>query len=203
MLAWRRRCSRSGGVASVDLEHEALDGVEERGRRTEHRPRSGLAAVETAQSTPGFAGDQCTGCDVPRAEVLLEVDVDAARGERAQVGGSGPHPTQVAHAGQQLGYPRGDIDLAINATSLGLSPTDPPPWDAKQFSLRQAHNIYDMIYRPAETALLKAAKAGGSRVSNGVGMLLYQGAAAFELWTGQRAPVEVMRRALETTIYGG
>jgi shikimate dehydrogenase len=102
----------------------------------------------------------------------------------------------------QLGYPRGDIDLAINSTSLGLAPEDALPWDGKLFSLRQAHCVYDMIYRPAETPLLKAAKAGGSRTANGLGMLLYQGAAALELWTGQRAPVDVMRRALEANVYG-
>ena len=102
----------------------------------------------------------------------------------------------------QLGYPRGEIDLAINATSLGLAAGDPLPWDGKQFSLRQARVVFDMIYRPAETALLKAAKAGGCRTANGLGMLLYQGAAALEIWTGQRAPVEVMRRALESCVYG-
>lgn len=102
----------------------------------------------------------------------------------------------------QLGYPRGEIDLAINATSLGLAPDDPLPWDGKLFSLRQAHAVFDMIYRPAETALLKAAKAGGCRTANGLGMLLYQGAAALEIWTGQRAPVDVMRAALEASVYG-
>jgi shikimate dehydrogenase len=102
----------------------------------------------------------------------------------------------------QLGYPRGDIDLAINATSLGLLPGDALPWDGKQFSLRQAHAVYDMIYRPAETPFLAAAKAGGSKTANGLEMLLYQGAAAFELWTGHRAPLNVMRAALEANIYG-
>lgn len=106
------------------------------------------------------------------------------------------------HARVQLGYPRGDIDLAINGTSLGLAANDALPWDGKQFSLRQAHNVYDMIYRPAETPFLKQAKAGGSRTANGLGMLLYQGAAAFELWTGKKAPVEVMRSALEANVYG-
>lgn len=102
----------------------------------------------------------------------------------------------------QLGYPRGEIDLAINATSLGLSASDALPWDGKQFSLRQAIAVYDMIYRPAETAFLATARAGGSRTANGLGMLLYQGAAAFELWTGSPAPIEIMRRALETNVYG-
>ena len=59
-----------------------------------------------------------------------------------------------------------------------------------------------MIYNPAETALLKAAKAAGCRTANGLGMLLHQGAKAFEIWTGKPAPLDVMRRALEQSIYG-
>ncbi len=102
----------------------------------------------------------------------------------------------------QLGYPRGDVDLAINATSLGLGANDPLPVDGKQFSLRQARAVYDLIYRPAETPLLRAAKAGGSRTANGLGMLLYQGAKALEIWSGKPAPVEVMRDALKKNIYG-
>jgi shikimate dehydrogenase len=101
-----------------------------------------------------------------------------------------------------LGYPAGQVDLVLNATSLGLKPHDPLPFDEGQFALRQAGAVYDMIYRPAETPLLKAAKAAGCRVANGLGMLLCQGTAALELWTGQPAPVEVMRRALEKNVYG-
>ena len=48
----------------------------------------------------------------------------------------------------------------------------------------------------------KAAKAAGCRTANGLGMLLYQGASALELWSGQPAPIEVMRRALESNVYG-
>lgn len=101
-----------------------------------------------------------------------------------------------------LDYPRGEVDLTINATSLGLNEADALPHDERQFSLRQARSVYDMIYRPAETRFLALAKAGGSRVANGIGMLLYQGAKALEIWTGQSAPVEVMRRALEKNVYG-
>ncbi|HOB33278.1 MAG TPA: shikimate dehydrogenase, partial [Verrucomicrobiota bacterium] len=102
----------------------------------------------------------------------------------------------------QLGYPRGEVDLAINATSLGLLPDDPLPVDGRQFSLRQAHAVFDMIYRPAETALMRSARAGGSRVANGLGMLLYQGVKALEIWTGRPAPVDVMREALQRNVYG-
>jgi len=101
----------------------------------------------------------------------------------------------------EVGYPRGEVDLCINATSLGLSPNDPLPVDSKQFSLRQAISAYDMIYRPAETQFLQAAKAGGSKIANGLGMLLYQGAKALEIWSGQTAPIAIMREALTNEVY--
>ena len=101
----------------------------------------------------------------------------------------------------QVGYPRGEVDLCINATSVGLSPNDPLPADNRQFSLRQANAVYDMIYRPAETLFLQTARAGGSRVANGLGMLLYQGAKALEIWTGQPAPIAIMREALTKEVY--
>lgn len=99
-------------------------------------------------------------------------------------------------------YPKTEVDLVLNATSLGLKPDDALPFDEKQFSLRQARAVYDMIYRPAETPLLHAAKSAGCRTANGLGMLLYQGAKALEIWTGQAAPVEVMRSALSKNVYG-
>jgi shikimate dehydrogenase len=91
--------------------------------------------------------------------------------------------------------------LLLNATPLGLKPGDPSPLDEKQFPLRQARAVYDMIYNPAETALLKAAKTAGCCTANGLGMLLHQGAKAFEIWTGKTAPLDVMRRALEAEVY--
>ena len=99
-------------------------------------------------------------------------------------------------------YPKTDIDLILNATSLGLKADDAPPLDEKQFSLKQTRAVYDMIYRPAETKLLVAAKAAGCKTANGLGMLLHQGAKAFEIWTGRPAPLAVMRRALEENVYG-
>ena len=99
-------------------------------------------------------------------------------------------------------YPKDGVDLILNATSLGLKHGDASPLDEKEFSPAQAGAVFDMIYRPAETALLKAAKAAGCKTANGLGMLLYQGAKAFEIWTGQAAPLEAMRRALEENVYG-
>ena len=102
----------------------------------------------------------------------------------------------------QIGYPRGEVDLMINATSLGLATADAFPVDRKQFSVRQALAVYDMIYRPAESALLAAAREGGCRRANGLGMLLYQGAKALEIWSGKPAPIEIMRAALKKNVYG-
>jgi shikimate dehydrogenase len=111
---------------------------------------------------------------------------------------------RVRHPEVQVatGYPTGAVDLVLNATSVGLKPHDGMPFDGEQFSLRQAAFVYDMIYRPAQTALLKAAKAAGCRTANGLGMLLYQGAEALELWTGRSAPLAIMRKALEANVYG-
>ena len=101
-----------------------------------------------------------------------------------------------------VGFPKTAVDLVINATSLGLKPDDASPLDEKQFSLKRTRAVYDMIYRPAETKLLAAAKKSGCKTANGLGMLLHQGAKAFEIWTGKPAPLDVMRRALEENIYG-
>jgi shikimate dehydrogenase len=101
-----------------------------------------------------------------------------------------------------VGFPKTEVDLVINATSLGLKPDDSSPLDERQFSLKQTRAVYDMIYRPAETKLLVAAKAAGCKTANGLGMLLHQGAKAFEIWTGKSAPLKEMRAALEQNIYG-
>jgi shikimate dehydrogenase len=99
------------------------------------------------------------------------------------------------------GYPPTAVDLLLNATSLGLHPADASPLDEKSFALKNARAVYDMIYRPAETPLLRAARAAGCRTANGLGMLLHQGAAALEIWSDRTAPVAIMRRALEKNIY--
>jgi shikimate dehydrogenase len=99
-------------------------------------------------------------------------------------------------------YPVGEVDLVLNATSLGLRPDDALPLDTARFDCSQARAAYDMVYRPAETPFLRAAAAAGCRTANGLGMLLYQGTAALEIWTGQPAPVAVMREALRRNVYG-
>jgi shikimate dehydrogenase len=102
----------------------------------------------------------------------------------------------------EVGYPPGAVDLLVNATALGLQPNDPLPFDEDQFGLDRARAVYDMTYRPPSTPLLRAAKAAGCRVANGLGMLLHQGARALEIWTGRPAPLWAMREALEKDLHG-
>jgi len=85
-------------------------------------------------------------------------------------------------------------DLLVNATSVGLKPTDPPVLPSHAIAPHLL--VYDTIYRPARTRLLQDAAARGARVANGLSMLLHQGAAAFSNWTGQSAPLDAMRERL-------
>ncbi|RUM41448.1 MAG: shikimate dehydrogenase [Desulfurobacterium sp.] len=93
-----------------------------------------------------------------------------------------------------------DTDIVINTTSVGMKPDDPPLFD---YSLiPEGLTVVDIIYNPAETPLLKAAKEKGCKTVNGLGMLIHQGAIAFKIWTGKEAPVEVMKRILKEELYG-
>ena len=95
-----------------------------------------------------------------------------------------------------------DVDLLINSTSAGLAKGDKSPVSAS--ALRKELAVYDMIYNPSVTPLMKESKKAGAIAVNGLSMLLYQGAASFEIWTGKKAPIKVMKKALlESTKYEG
>jgi len=82
--------------------------------------------------------------------------------------------------------------LVINATSLGLRENDPSPLSLS--GLSSGAKVYDMIYSPPETALLKEAESLGMPGANGLSMLVHQAAKALEIWTEARVPSEVMLR---------
>lgn len=88
-----------------------------------------------------------------------------------------------------------NADILINATPLGMKEDDPELLNPEILHSRIL--VYDLIYNPPQTKLLKAAKRMGVRVSNGLGMLLYQGIRSFNIWTGKEAPIDVMRTALD------
>ena len=87
-----------------------------------------------------------------------------------------------------------DIDLIVNATPLGMNPSDPSPIPARL--LAPHHMVFDAVYAPSRTSLLRAANEAGSRGVNGLSMLLHQGALAFQIWFDREAPIDAMRQAL-------
>jgi shikimate dehydrogenase len=87
-----------------------------------------------------------------------------------------------------------DIDLIVNATPLGMNPSDPAPIPGRL--LLPHHIVFDCVYRPSKTALLRAADEAGARGANGLSMLLHQGALSFSLWFNRDAPIEAMRSAI-------
>lgn len=87
--------------------------------------------------------------------------------------------------------------VVVHATPVGTRDPDAIPLPAELLAqLPAASFVFDMVYNPPETALVRAARAHGLRASGGLPMLLYQGAEAFTLWTGRAAPLDVMRASL-------
>ncbi len=95
-----------------------------------------------------------------------------------------------------------DASLLVNCTPAGMWPhteESPLPQDVQ---LLKHLLIYDLVYRPRPTRLLVNAKREGCRTQDGLAMLVHQGAAAFELWTGRQAPVATMRQACLDVLSG-
>lgn len=88
----------------------------------------------------------------------------------------------------------GEIDLIVNATSTGLDPQSPPVLSARMLTGKLL--VFDTVYGAGCAKFRHEVETAGARWADGLGMLLHQGAAAFSLWTGRDAPVEMMRDAL-------
>lgn len=89
-----------------------------------------------------------------------------------------------------------DSYLFANATGVGMKPLDGQTYIPDKSFFRSDLIVTDTIYSPKETALLKMAKEAGCKTMNGMGMMLFQGAAAFKLWTGKDMPIEHMKKVL-------
>lgn len=88
-----------------------------------------------------------------------------------------------------------NFDIIINTTSVGMKPLEnKTPITVKYLTVNQI--VFDIVYAPFETKLLKEAKKRGAKIIRGIEMLLHQGTAQFEIYTGHKAPEEVMRRVL-------
>lgn len=139
-------------------------------------------AVVVALAEAGAARVTILNRTLERAERLL-ADVRPLSGDTALAALPAGHESWAKAAA--------GADLLINCTSLGSAGAEgetPVPADV----IRPDMLVFDLVYRPAETRLLREARARGARTLGGLPMLIYQGAASFKIWTGRDAPVGVM-----------
>lgn len=86
--------------------------------------------------------------------------------------------------------------LFTNATGMGMKPLEGQTYIPDASFLRPELIVSDVVYSPAETALLKMAREVGCKTINGIGMMIYQGAAGFKMWTGEEMPVDHVKQVL-------
>jgi shikimate dehydrogenase len=127
-----------------------------------------------------------------------QVGISARRFEQAQalaaaLGGAAGAARALAFEPATLRQP---FSLIINATPVGMHPAiDASPWP-EDIPFPAGAAVYDLVYNPAETALVRAARAGGLRAASGLGMLVEQAALAFQMWTGKAVPRQPLWEAL-------
>ena len=154
------------------------------------------ALVDEAGWSPAGAGCIVVGAGgAARAVVLALAEAGAA--EVAVANRTQRHAVAAAALAGDRGRvaepaETGGFDLVVNATPLGMRGHGGAPLPLDPAVLRPGQILVDLIYEPAETALLAAARRRGLKAYNGVRMLVHQAARAFELWTGTEAPIEAM-----------
>jgi len=132
------------------------------------------------------------------ARAVVLGDGGAARAVRAVLRAAGTAVATVDRAHwSSLADALADADLLVNATPIGTGSIESP---VRADLLRAGLAVFDLVYRPSPTRLVREARAAGAVARGGAGMLLAQAAASLELWTGQRAPLEAMRNALRTEL---
>ncbi len=125
---------------------------------------------------------------------LFDIDAAKAEGVCAMIQSLFPG-FAITRAGDIDGLDIRSKDILVNATPVGLKKEDPAL--VRPDLLHKDLFVYDLIYNPEKTALLQLAERAGAKISNGLGMLLYQGMLSFRIWTQTDAPEQVMRQALK------
>lgn len=95
----------------------------------------------------------------------------------------------------------GESDLIVNCTTLGMKyGLDEHSSPMRSEQIPATALVFDLVYNPIETPLLREAKRAGAATLGGLAMLVYQGAASFEMWTGKKAPVEIMLKVAKEAL---
>ena len=131
---------------------------------------------------------------------ILNRNVEKAQGLAADVSQSGLIGEVKADSISEIRNYLKDADILVDTTPIGMHPniSDEPISLAKDMD--EDLVVFDAVYNPNETVLLKEAIKAGANPVYGIKMLLYQGAESFKIWTGRDAPVDVMEKALKDTL---
>lgn len=137
--------------------------------------------------------------EVGAKEIVIADVIEEKARELAEYLGSAMETTcKAAHLGD---LDLAGVDLLVNATPVGMHPkVNDSPLPAGVKIKNKKLLVYDLVYNPADTKLLKTAKAAGCKICSGLGMLVRQGALAFTIFTGEEAPVETMWEAARKSL---
>lgn len=165
-------------------------GVDPAGKRVVFLGAGGAARAMTVElALAGAAHITIVNRSLTRGEELARLLADRT-------------PAEAQFVPWQAAYPvPARTDVLVNATSIGLFPNVAETPAVDMASIRQDLLVCDVIPNPPQTTFLRAAAARGAVTLDGLGMLVYQGAIGFQMWTGLQAPVAVMRRALEEVFH--
>lgn len=160
--------------------------VEPAGKRAVILGAGGAArAISVELALAGAGPITIVNRTVTRGEALVKLLNDKTETAATFVAWTGPYAVPP------------ETDLVVNATSIGLFPEVEAKPNLAYDSLSPTMIVCDVIPNPPHTAFLQEAQARGATTLDGLGMLVYQGAIAFSMWTGVDAPVTVMHRALK------
>lgn len=196
---------QAGAVNAIDFKNNRITGCNTDGEGLLRALREAFGTGASGLSvfvlgTGGAGRAAALSCARDGAKSFALFDLDGTRSKRVadEIRAIRPE-TAVSVLNKSPEDAARDCDLVIQATPIGMKPGEPAP--LKPDAFRKGQFVYDLIYMYPETLLLMAARKAGAKTANGLGMLLHQGAAAFEIWTGVKPPVDVMRRALEKEVY--
>jgi shikimate dehydrogenase len=193
-----------GAVNTIEVRDEKLIGHNTDGKgflrslreETDLRPKGKTFLMI---GSGGAARSVCFNLALAGAGGILLHDIDTAKAEKLgrDIRTATAVPVTVLDA-SGLRTLASNADCIINATPLGLKKSDPLP--LSRDLIGQGQLVCDLVYNPPDTRLLRIARSRGAKTLPGIGMLLYQGVVAFEIWTGKKAPVSVMKKALARQI---
>jgi shikimate dehydrogenase len=187
--------ARVGAVNTVDFSGAEPTGhnTDVEGVRRAFSHHDVALADETAVVVGAGGAGRAAAVALDEAGVTVRVanrTVGRAEALAADVGAT-------AHGLDELAQLLADADVLVNATTVGMeSDESPVPADALHGDLA----VLDAVYAPLETRLLRDARAAGATTVDGAWMLLFQGVAAFERWTGRDAPIDAMNAALRARL---